>query len=155
MAQAPLIGHGTGSTKGLFRSAASGTGISAAFTDNPHNQTLIVAVQLGLIGVALLYAMWFAHALLFRGATWPCWIGLGVVIQTIVSAVFNSQLFYFTPGWIYVFGIGVLGGTAQRLAADARMRSHHAPALFPGDVAPSQVAADSNATTGALQNYPR
>ena len=122
VAQAPLIGHGTGSTKTLFRAAASGTGISAAFTDNPHNQTLIIAVQLGLIGVALLYAMWFAHALMFRGGDWPHWVGLGVVVQTMVSAVFNSQLFYFTPGWIYVFGVGVLGGmvlTRQRITASA------------------------------------
>jgi O-antigen ligase len=109
-AQAPIIGNGTGSTQSLFRRAATGTGITAAYTDNPHNQTLIIAVQLGLIGVALLYAMWLAHALLFRGPDWPYWIGLGVVAQTVVSALFNSQLFYFTPGWIYVFGVGVLGG---------------------------------------------
>jgi O-antigen ligase len=110
VAQAPLIGHGTGSTETLFRRAATGSGISAAFTDNPHNQTLMIAVQLGLIGVAILYAIWLAHALLFRGPEWPHWIGLGVVAQTVVSALFNSQLFYFTPGWIYVFGVGVLGG---------------------------------------------
>jgi O-antigen ligase len=111
VAQAPVIGHGTGSIKGLFRGAASGgTGVSAAFTDNPHNQTLIIAVQLGLIGVAVLYAMWLAHALHFRAPDWPSWLGLGVVVQTVVSALFNSQLFYFTPGWIYVFAVGVLGG---------------------------------------------
>jgi O-antigen ligase len=111
VSQAPLMGHGTGSTKRLFREAASGgTGVSAAFTDNPHNQTLIIAVQLGLIGVAVLYAMWLAHALHFRGPGWPSWLGLGVVAQAVVSALFNSQLFYFTPGWIYVFAVGVFGG---------------------------------------------
>ena len=25
-----------------------------------------------------------------------------------------SQLFYFVPGWIYIFGVGVLGGTVLR-----------------------------------------
>jgi len=122
VAQAPVIGHGTGSTESLFRGAATGTGISAAFTDNPHNQTLIIAVQLGLIGVALLYAMWLAHALLFRCGDWPCWIGLGIVAQTVVSALFNSQLFYFTPGWIYVFGVGVLGGM---VLARQKTQAHH------------------------------
>jgi O-antigen ligase len=118
VSQAPLVGHGTGAIEGLFREAASsGTGVSSAFTDNPHNQTLIIAVQLGLIGVAVLYAMWLAHALHFRGPGWPSWLGLGVVVQTVVSAVFNSQLFYFTPGWIYVFAVGVLGGMV--LAAGA------------------------------------
>ena len=127
-AQAPVIGHGTGSTQSLFRAAASGTGITAAFTDNPHNQTLIIAVQLGLIGVALLYAMWLAHALVFRGHGWPCWIGLGIVAQTVVSALFNSQLFYFTPGWIYVFGVGVLGGMvlAREAAASPARQSSQA-----------------------------
>jgi O-antigen ligase len=124
IAQAPVLGHGTGSTKSLFRAAASGTGISAAFTDNPHNQTLIIAVQLGLVGVALLYAMWLAHALLFRGPDWPCWIGLGIVAQTVVSAVFNSQLFYSTPGWIYVFGVGVLGGMIMARKAPAGTPRH-------------------------------
>jgi hypothetical protein len=122
IAQAPVLGHGTGSTKSLFRAAASGTGISAAFTDNPHNQTLIIAVQLGLIGVALLYAMWLAHALMFRGPDWPHWLGLGIVAQTVISALFNSQLFYFTPGWIYVFGVGVLGGMVMARAAAAEAR---------------------------------
>ena len=127
-AEAPVIGHGTGSTQSLFRAAASGTGITAAFTDNPHNQTLIIAVQLGLLGVALLYAMWLAHALLFRGHDWPCWIGLGIVTQTVVSALFNSQLFYFTPGWIYVFGVGVLGGMvlAREAAASPARQSSQA-----------------------------
>jgi O-antigen ligase len=126
-AQAPIIGNGTGSTHSLFRRAATGTGITAAYTDNPHNQTLIIAVQLGLIGVAILYAMWLAHALLFRGPDWPCWIGLGIVAQTVVSALFNSQLFYFTPGWIYVFGVGVLGGMVlAHEAAGSPARPHGA-----------------------------
>jgi O-antigen ligase len=130
VSRAPVLGHGTGSTKTLFRGVASGdTGASAAFTDNPHNQTLIIAVQLGLIGVAVLYAMWLAHALMFRGGAWPTWIGLGLVVQTVVSALFNSQLFYFTPGWIYVFGVGVLGGMAL---AD-RDRTATRPGRIPKD----------------------
>ena len=111
IAAAPVIGHGTGSIEDMFRRAAIGkTGISAAVTANPHNQTLVIAVQFGLIGVAVLYAMWVAHLLLFRGPGPPAWIGLGVVVQNIVASMFNSQLFYFAPGWTYVFGVGVLGG---------------------------------------------
>jgi O-antigen ligase len=45
-ADAPLIGHGTGSTKLLFeRDAAGESGLAAEVTRNPHNQTLNVAVQ--------------------------------------------------------------------------------------------------------------
>lgn len=42
------------------------------------------------------------------------WIGAGLVVQNVISSVFNSQLFYFTPGWLYVIGVGVLGGVALR-----------------------------------------
>jgi O-antigen ligase len=65
-AEAPLIGHGTGSTRGLFEQAAIGEiGARAQIVTNPHNQTLNVAVQWGVIGVVVLYAMWLAHLLLF------------------------------------------------------------------------------------------
>lgn len=111
---APVLGHGTGSTEELFRRARGESGISAAVTGNPHNQVLLIAVELGLIGVAFLIAMWVAHALLFTGAAWPAWIGMGVVLQNVVSCAFNAQLFYFTPGWTYVFGVGVLGGMVLR-----------------------------------------
>ena len=48
---------------------------------NPHNQTLNVAVQWGTVGVVMLYAMWLAHLLLFRGEGLVAWIGLMVVVQ--------------------------------------------------------------------------
>ena len=68
-AEAPVIGHGTGSTLGLFEAAATGpaTLVESQVIGNPHNQTLNVAVQWGSVGVAILYAMWFVHFLLFRG----------------------------------------------------------------------------------------
>lgn len=110
---APIIGHGTGSTREMFRRAAAKyPGMLEGITDNPHNQTLSIAIQLGFVGVAFLYAMWIAHFLLFRGAGLPIWIGAGVVVQNVASSLFNSQIFYFTPGWIYVIGVGVLGGAA-------------------------------------------
>ena len=83
-AEAPLIGHGTGSTRGLFEQAAIGQiGAHAEIVGNPHNQTLNVAVQWGAIGVALLYAMWFVHLRLFRSDGLMAWIGLMVVVQNI------------------------------------------------------------------------
>jgi len=33
-----------------------------------------------------------------------------VVIQNIIGSLFNSHLFDFTEGWIYVFGVGIAGG---------------------------------------------
>jgi O-antigen ligase len=112
IAEAPLKGHGSGSTRGLFQQAASGGGHLASneVIGNPHNQTLNVAVQWGAIGVVVLYAMWILHLLLFRGDGFANWIGLLVVIQNIFTSLFNSHLFDFHEGWMYVLGVGIAGG---------------------------------------------
>jgi hypothetical protein len=116
---APLIGHGSGATRGLFEQAAIGeTGVQAEIVKNPHNQTLNVAVQWGAIGVFVLYAVWLVHLSLFRGDGLATWIGLLVVVQNILTSLFNSHLFDFVEGWIYVLGVGIAGGTtlaARRL----------------------------------------
>jgi O-antigen ligase len=115
-AQAPIMGHGTGSTLGLFKAAATGPARLAQgqVIGNPHNQTLNVAVQWGSIGIVILYAMWFVHLLLFRGQDLVAWIGLMVVLQNFFSSLFNSHLFDFHEGWMYVLGVGVAGGMAMR-----------------------------------------
>jgi O-antigen ligase len=113
--QAPVIGHGTGSTRGLFEQAAIGeVGAHAQVVANPHNQTLAVAVQWGVTGVVVLYAMWLTHLLLFRGDGLANWIGLLVVVQNVFTSLFNSHLFDFHEGWMYVLGVGVAGGMALR-----------------------------------------
>ena len=112
---APLIGHGTGSTRGLFEQAAvKQIGAAAEITSNPHNQTLSVAIQWGFIGALALYAMWISHIALFWNAGWANWAGFLIVVQNIVSSLFNSHLFDFQEGWIYVLGVGVAGGMALR-----------------------------------------
>ena len=120
IADAPVFGHGTGSIREQFRRAAvDQTGIAAEVSANPHNQIFAVAIQLGLAGTALLIAMWVAHLLLFRGGRPWAAIGLIVVAQNVVSSLFNSHLFDFTQGWIYVWGVGVLGGMMLRAHAVA------------------------------------
>jgi O-antigen ligase len=113
---APIIGHGTGSISEQFRHSEIGhDGATAFHSENPHNQIFAVAIQLGLVGAAVLIAMWIAHLLLFTGGTGlVAWFGTIIVVQNIVSSLFNSHLFDFTSGWLYVFGVGVLGGTVLR-----------------------------------------
>jgi O-antigen ligase len=121
VATAPLLGHGTGSIGEQFRNAAAGqSGAAGVVSVNPHNQVLAVAIQLGLVGAAVLLAMWGAHLALFRGGSLTAWIGLIVVVQNVVSCLFNSHLFDFTQGWLYVFGVGVTGGMALRERAGAK-----------------------------------
>src|SRR5215470_6042408 len=115
IAAAPVFGHGTGTVLDRFRELASkGEGASSAVTDQPHNQTFQIAIQLGLLGAALLFGVWISHLLLFRGTGLISWLGVGVVVQNILSCIFNTYLLEFTLGWIYIFGVGVLGGMLLR-----------------------------------------
>jgi O-antigen ligase len=121
--EAPVIGQGTGSLPGLFERAATDYSDSdrSKIISNPHNQTLNIAVQWGTIGVVLLYAMWLVHLLLFRGEGLVAWIGLLVVVQNMFTSLFNSHLFDFHEGWMYVLGVGVAGG--MTLAAKQRVQA--------------------------------
>jgi hypothetical protein len=113
--EAPLIGHGTGSIADLFRnSAIEQTGAAGVATVNPHSQIFGVAIQLGLVGAAVLLAMWTAHYLLFCTAGWVAWVGTVVVVENVGSSLAHSHLFDFLHGWLYVFGVGVVGGMVLR-----------------------------------------
>jgi O-antigen ligase len=115
ISSAPLIGYGTGSIAKEFRQITSGgSGAAGVATVNPHNQTFAVAIQLGVTGVAVLWAMWIAHFRLFRGSGIIAWVGTVIVLENVVSSAVHSHLFDSVHGWLYVFGVGVLGGTALR-----------------------------------------
>jgi hypothetical protein len=124
---APILGHGTGSIHKLF--AESGWE-----TTNPLQQTFAVGLQIGVIGICVLWAMWLSHLRLFRGSSLPHWVGLVVVIQNIVGSLFDSQLFDSTLGWTYVFGVGVAGGMVRQLRADAapapQLRAYECPSMM-------------------------
>jgi O-antigen ligase len=119
LGEAPDIGHGTGSIRGLFdRAAVNQVGAAAEAIGNPHNQSLNVAIQWGLLGVTVLYAMWLTHLLLFGGDGLIAWIGFLVVVQNFATSLFNSHLFDFNEGWIYVLGVGIAGGMVLREQAN-------------------------------------
>jgi O-antigen ligase len=121
ISEAPIFGHGTGTIGALFEQATRGkTGSSGSQSNNPHNQTFAVAIQIGLLGALVLWAMWIAHLLLFRGSGLVEWIGLVIVVQNIVGSLFNSHLFDFGQGWVYVLGVGVAGGMALKKRAAER-----------------------------------
>jgi O-antigen ligase len=117
-AETPVFGHGSGSTRGLFEQAAVGrVGAAAEIVGNPHNQTLYVAIQWGVIGIVALYAMWWLHLLLFRGESLESWIGLLVVVQNIFTSLFNSHISDFHEGWMYVLGVGIAGGMVLKVSS--------------------------------------
>ena len=114
---APVLGNGTGSINGLFAKAAIGqTGALGVSSTNPHNQTFAVGIQLGLLGILIVWAMWIAQIVRFWQPGFLAWAGLAVVAQNVVGSLFNSFIFDFTEGWIYVFGVGVMAGILKRNA---------------------------------------
>ena len=117
IAAAPVLGHGTGSIRDQFRKAAEGqTGMAATVAANPHNQMFAVGIQIGFVGIATLIAMWLSHLALFGSRSIAGWMGLAIVLQNIAGSMFNSHLFDFTHGWLYIVGVGVAGGAAIREA---------------------------------------
>jgi O-antigen ligase len=115
MRDAPVLGHGTGSVREMFRQASPDPTSEKA--SNPHNQVFAIGIQLGLFGIVALAAMWFVHWRLFLGPGPVAWVGLVVVAQNVVGSLFNSLLFDFTQGWLYVVGVGVVGGMVMRQRA--------------------------------------
>lgn len=112
---APLIGHGSGSIHDQFRrAAAEGEGATASAAENPHNQVFAIGIQLGLVGIAVLLAMWAAHLWLFATSGMVATLGLVLVTQHVLASMFNSHLFDFAHGWAYVFGFGILAGLMKR-----------------------------------------
>ncbi len=66
-------------------------------------------MQVGLVGGALLIAMWAAHLALFWGSGALRAMGLAIVIQNILGSLFNSHLSTVTQGMLYCLGVGLIG----------------------------------------------
>ena len=129
---APFLGRGTGSIADQFRRALEGQpgahGTVSIISTNPHNQTFAVGIQLGLLGIAVLWAMWITQVMFFWGNGSLAWIGLVVVTANIVGSLFNSFIFDFTEGWLYVIGVGVAAGMLQRKTLAVEDRKEEAVA---------------------------
>jgi O-antigen ligase len=123
IASAPLLGHGTGSIAALYR----GLDQSKTFGDipDPHNQFLHTTLQVGLVGGALLIAMWAAHLALFWGSGVFRAMGLAIVVQNVLGSLFNSHLSTVTQGMLYCLGVGLIGALiwSARLPASSTERA--------------------------------
>jgi O-antigen ligase len=152
LGEAPVIGHGTGSIRGLFEQAATGSKLTATgeIIGNPHNQTLNVAIQWGVLGIAILYAMWLFHLLLFGGDSQVAWIGFLVVVQNFATSLFNSHLFDFNEGWIYVLGVGIAGGMVTAIKTEPMISSARAKEPLPVEGA-SNACGPAFALPGSLR----
>jgi O-antigen ligase len=121
IAAAPLLGHGTGSIATLYRNLEQSK--EFGYIPDPHNQFLHTTLQVGLVGGALLIAMWAAHLALFWGSGPVRAMGLAIVIQNILGSLFNSHLATVSQGTLYCLGVGLVGALvlSERLAAPAAL----------------------------------
>ena len=112
---APIIGHGTGSIPDQFRQSETG------HDSTPRSIRKIRTIRFSRYDPARPDRnrcadrhVDRASLIVYRRRRLVAWIGMIVVVQNIVSSLFNSHLFDFTSGWLYVFGVGVVGGMVLR-----------------------------------------
>ncbi|MDB5634909.1 MAG: O-antigen ligase [Tardiphaga sp.] len=119
--QAPLLGHGTGSIKPLYQAMeATKPSPYGEATPDPHNQTLHVVLQVGLVGGLLLWAMWIAHARLFLARDFASVIGQAIVLQNVIGSLFNSHISAVTQGMLYCLAVGLLGAVVRSTTTPPR-----------------------------------
>ncbi|OQA31077.1 MAG: O-Antigen ligase [Betaproteobacteria bacterium ADurb.Bin341] len=103
----PVYGVGTG---GFAKAYVAKAGPAAfVYTDNPHNEYLLLAVQLGLMGPLLLGALfvvaWKAAA---RLSPRDQHLLRALVVAMAGGCLFNSFLYDFTEGLFFAWAAGVL-----------------------------------------------
>jgi O-antigen ligase len=106
----PLLGSGTGSFPRAFAEAVKDA--KAAHVANPHNEYLLIAVQAGLVGLALLLYLFVRQLMLAQHLASPLetHLAYGLVITMAVGCLFNSFLLDHTEGLLYAWLTGVLYG---------------------------------------------
>ena len=117
IAERPWIGHGVGSVRVAFAPVTTGRdGAAGQMTRNPHNEFLLMGIQIGLLGMGLFIALLIQ---LTRAAcSGPAFERNAVCAWLAIFAVgslANSLLLDFTEGHLLTLLCGiVLGGTADR-----------------------------------------
>ncbi len=79
-------------------------------TRNPHNEFLLITVQIGIAGLAaLLWLFWLQWRLAPRLASpLECHLARGLVLTMIIGCMLNSMLLDHTEGLLYAWLTGLL-----------------------------------------------
>jgi O-antigen ligase len=103
VADSPLLGVGTGGFPVAFERKVVGRDI--VMTHNPHNEYLMITVQTGVLGLALLlflfYTLWRSAALLPNAFEQDA--GRGLVLAYMVNCSLNSALLDHADGLLFSF----------------------------------------------------
>lgn len=90
IAEKPLLGHGTGSFAKEYQRVASK---ELFVTKNPHNEFLMICIQLGLVGLSIYLG--FLVSQYYCAKKLPDkekWLAQGVLLSLIVTSLFNAPL---------------------------------------------------------------
>ncbi len=105
-ARHPVFGTGTGSFNTVYND--QGAIDNQALTTNPHNEFLMIGIQTGAVGLALMLAffaaLWFCAR---RLAPADAWRGRAATLALAISCVFNSSLLDHVDGQSYIFQIAL------------------------------------------------
>ena len=110
--QNPILGTGMGTWADEYRKYVANTPNTPKISPlggNPHQEYLLMASQLGLVGLALFLA-WIARSI-FASKQLPLndrIAAQSLLIAFIVSCFFNSTLFDSATGHFYCIGLGIL-----------------------------------------------
>jgi len=106
--QHPVFGVGTGGFPAAFAQQTQGKDVLQ--TRNPHNEYLMIAVQAGVIGLALLlylfYMQWRYAAL--QDTPFRQDAARGLVLAYLTNSMFNSPLLDHADGLLFAFMAAVL-----------------------------------------------
>src|SRR5689334_7982549 len=112
----PLLGVGTGGFAKVYEDQVRGTPMAA--THNPHNLYLLLAVQFGILGLAALAMLFYAH--------WRCArrlpmrsdavLAYGILLTLALGGLFNSMLIDHTESMLFAWVSGLLFGGLSRPA---------------------------------------
>lgn len=96
MAEKPLVGHGTGSFAQEYQRIAKG---ERFITQHPHNEFLLIGVQLGLLGLIPYFG--FLVSQFFCSLKLPDqdrWLAQGLLVSLLIISLFNTPFFDHTEG---------------------------------------------------------
>ncbi|WP_116137259.1 O-antigen ligase family protein [Trinickia diaoshuihuensis] len=118
----PLTGYGVGGLGAEFAQLTKGeTGAEGAMTLNPHNEYLLMAVQLGLPGIVLLVNLIVQVARYgVRLEPRSRHLLLAWLATFAIGSLANSLLLDFTEGHLFALLSGILLGCGYRSAGAAR-----------------------------------
>ena len=117
----PLSGFGTGAFPDVYARAVEGSNMIA--TTNPHNEYLLMMIQLGVIGlVCLLYLFWQEWRSAAQLAS-PLhrYLARGLVLTFVSGCLFNSLLIDHTEGLLFAWMTGLLFAAPRIVKSHAKM----------------------------------